>query len=26
VQNNHPWVQQHHPDWIGHSHDDHDRH
>jgi hypothetical protein len=26
VQNNHPWVQQHHTDWIGHSHDDHDRH
>jgi hypothetical protein len=30
VQNNHPWVQQHHPDWVAsraHGHDsDHDHH
>jgi len=29
VQNNHPWVQQHHPDWIAHEHghdNDHDHH
>jgi hypothetical protein len=20
VHNNHPWVQQHHPDWVAHEH------
>jgi hypothetical protein len=24
IKNNRPWVQHHHPAWLGHDHDDHD--
>ena len=26
MQNNRPWVEQHHPRWIGHEHEEHEEH